>query len=97
MSEGRYHPVPSIPEEEWLLERAKYALLTLRECVESNPDKHSGVPVLRGTRFTVAQLFAELAEGRSLLEIASDFSIEADLLKRLLEGFSAYLDQPLAK
>ncbi len=86
----------ALPDEEWLAERAKYALLVLRECVEVSPGKHGGVPVLRGTRFTVAQVFAEAGEGRSLPEIAADFNLDAELLKNLMDGFSIHLDRPLA-
>src|SRR5262245_60900557 len=87
----------ALSEEEWLAERAKYALAVLRDCVEVHPDKRGGVPVLRGTRFTVAQLFAEIGEGRSLGEIASDFSLDLEVMKKLMEGFSIHLDRPLAQ
>src|SRR5260370_24098627 len=89
-------PASYATEEEWLAERARYSLLALRDCVEINPEKHGGVPVLRGTRFTVAQLFAEIGDGRSLPEIASDFGIDEGLMRKLMESFSIYLDRPLA-
>ena len=55
-----------ISTEGWLAERAEHAALTLQHCVEVNPNKCSGVPVFRGTRFTLVRFLAELAEERSV-------------------------------
>ncbi len=82
-------------EEQWLAERAKHALVRLRECVEVNPGKRGGVPVLRGTRFTVSQLFAEIGEGRSLPEIADAFRLDLEQMKKVMESFSTHLDCPV--
>jgi hypothetical protein len=38
-------PKLELSVDEWLAERAKYALTTLRDCVEINPNKHGGAPV----------------------------------------------------
>jgi uncharacterized protein (DUF433 family) len=81
-------------EAEWLAERTKHAILMIRDCVEVNPNKRGGVPVLKGTRFTVAQLFAELGEGRSLGEIAEDFELDPTMMKKLMESFAIQLDRP---
>ncbi len=92
-------PAPRLdvrPEEEWLAERARHSMTVLRECVEVSPGKQGGVPVLRGTRFTVAQLFAEIGEGRSLPEIAADFGLDLGLMKKLMEGLAIQLDRPLS-
>ena len=51
-------PASTASEEEWLAERARYAILALRDSVDVNPDKHGGVPVLRGSRFTVILPYA---------------------------------------
>ena len=63
-------------------------------CVEMNADKRGGVPVLRGTRFTVAQLFAELADGRSIVELAADFELEIEPIRELLQELANYFDRP---
>lgn len=84
-----------IREEEWLAEQSRYALQLLRQCVERDPGKHSGVAVLRGTRFTIAQLFAEMSEGRGILEIAEAYRLDKEQLRELLEGLSMHFDQPL--
>jgi hypothetical protein len=49
------HADEDLIHAEWLAERAREAVVTLRECVEVNPGKCRGVPVLRGTRLPVAQ------------------------------------------
>jgi uncharacterized protein (DUF433 family) len=84
-----------IRDDEWLAEQARQALHLLRQTVEIDPEKHSGVPVLRGTRFTLAQLFVEMSEGRGILEIAESFHLDKDQLRELLEGLSMHFDRPL--
>ena len=82
-------------DEDWLAERARWAATALRECVEADPNKRSGHPVLKGTRFTIAQLFAELADGRNIAEIADDLELDLEMIKKLLQGFSIHLDRPM--
>jgi uncharacterized protein (DUF433 family) len=77
-----------------LVERIRYGKLLLRECIECDPDLRSGVPVLRGTRFTVAHILGELAEGRSLAEIAKAFRLDAEQLRKLLESLAILVDRP---
>ena len=93
---GRDRPWPYLPSnhEEWLAERARYAILMLRDCTEVNPKKRGGVPVLKGTRFTLAQILAEIAEGRSIVDLAEDFELDSELIKEFLEGIAISLDRP---
>ncbi|MGP0067334.1 MAG: DUF433 domain-containing protein [Isosphaeraceae bacterium] len=86
-----------ISTEGWLAERAEHAALTLQHCVEVNPNKCSGVPVFRGTRFTLARFLAELAEERSVTDIARDFDLDEEILNQFLRGLSICLDRPLGK
>lgn len=63
------------------------------EAVESDPERMGGVPVVAGTRYTLAQLLAELAEGHSLIEVADDqglsFEACAAALRELAQSSSA--------
>lgn len=63
------------------------------KAVESDPERMSGVPVVAGTRYTLAQLLAELAEGHSLIEVADDqglsFEACAAALRELAQSSSA--------
>jgi uncharacterized protein (DUF433 family) len=77
-------------------ERARIALEMLDNCVEVSAAKRDSFPVLAGTRFTVAQFLAELAEGdRSVNQIAEDFDIDPAKARLFLQGLSIYVDRPL--
>ena len=77
-----------------VLARTRKSVLLLKDCIEVHPQKRGGVPVLRGTRFTVAQLLAEIAEGRSVAELAEDFDLDLDLIKKCLQGLAQSFDSP---
>lgn len=79
---------------EEMLARTRSAVLLLKDSIEVDPQKRGGVPVLRGTRFTVAQVLAEIAEGRSVAELAEDFDLDPALLKKFLEGLAQSFDSP---
>lgn len=49
-----------------------------------NSQIKSGNPVMRGTRFTVAQLLHELAEGHTVESFANAYDYDVDLVKRVL-------------
>lgn len=83
--------------DEWLAERMLYASHVLRECVDVDPKRRGGIPVLKGTRFTLAQLLAELADGRSLPCIAEDFELDLQILEQFMRGLSICLDRPAAR
>ena len=56
-----------------------------------------GIPCLRGERFSIAQLLAELAEGRNINDIANEFGIDKFLIKGALESVSIGFNQRIAK
>jgi uncharacterized protein (DUF433 family) len=65
--------------------------------IEVNPLRRCGVPVVAGTRFPMARLLAELAEGRSVRRLAADFDLDAAALARALHGLAVALDRPMAR
>ncbi|HEX3314800.1 MAG TPA: DUF433 domain-containing protein [Gemmataceae bacterium] len=75
-------------------QRARHALSTLSDCVEIDPKKLGGVPVLANSRFSVAQLFGELADSDAIAEIADNFEVDLELLRRFLHAFAVCIDQP---
>ena len=87
--------LPNLGPEEWLTERTRHAIRELGDCVERNPAKLGGVPVLKGTRISVAQVLAELGEGQSAEEIADDFDLDVTLVKKLVQGLAVCLDTPV--
>lgn len=80
--------------EEHLAYRLLYANMLLPECVEVNPNKRGGIPVLRGTRFTVAQILAEISDGRSVHDLCKAFDLDEELVVHFLQALSIYLDRP---
>lgn len=89
-------PVPEDAAAQWLLRRLEYAGAELTDCVEQHPQKMNGVPVVKGSRISVARIFAEMAEGMSADEVAEDFSPDPALVKRLVTGLSVCLDRPIS-
>jgi uncharacterized protein (DUF433 family) len=84
----------SISRDEWIVVRLHYAAMILRDSVEIDPEIRGGVPVLKGTRITVSQILAEVAEDSKLSEIADDFNLDFNNLVKLFEGMSIHLDRP---
>lgn len=85
--------VPAVPAEQWLAERTRYALGELADCIEVDPRKLGGVPVVRGTRVSVAQILAEIGEGESTEDVAEDLQLDPALIKRLVTGLAVCLDR----
>ena len=83
-----------IRTEGWLAERAAHASVVLGRYVEVNPNKCGGVPVFRGTRFTLARFLAELAEERSAADIARDFDLDENALNAFVKELSRCFDRP---
>ena len=81
--------------KEQFIERLSQAVGILRDRVEADPDVMGGMPVLKGTRFPLARIFAELADGLSVAEISDDFNLDADNLKQLMNGFACYFGRPI--
>jgi uncharacterized protein (DUF433 family) len=90
-------PRPDLPVEQWLTERTQHASRELGDCVELSPEKLGGVPVLRGTRVSIAQILAEIGEGQSVEEVAADFDLDVSLVKKLVLGLASCLDQPISR
>ncbi|HJT36505.1 MAG TPA: DUF433 domain-containing protein [Pirellulales bacterium] len=82
---------------EALAERLSVAIRLLNDSIEIDPGVLGGVPVVRGTRVSVARVLAEIADNSSISEVADNLEIDSQLLKNIVEGFSISLDQPLAE
>lgn len=78
-------------------ERIDNALQVIEAEIDSNPQILAGAPVLKGTRFSVTQFFAELAVGESIDTIASDFQLSRESLSSVLHALAVYLEQPDVK
>ena len=87
-------PKREVEVDEWLSMRVNYAIFVLQDCVEIDRRKRGGTPVLKGTRFTLSQVLAEIADDRRLTEIADSFDLELRFLEGFLRGLSICLDRP---
>lgn len=72
---------------------AKALLSATKRPFSVNPLVCSGRPAISGTRFSLAQLFAEIAEGDSLEAIAKDFDLNAEQLQEILRYQARAYDQ----
>lgn len=80
-----------------LADRMSLAVRLLSNAIEIDPDVLGGVPVVRGTRVSVARVLAEIADNTSLSAIAENLEIDPELLKNIIEGLSIRLDQPFTE
>lgn len=77
--------------------RMTYAAHLLNEVIEINAKKASGTPVLRGTRFKIAQILAELADDKSVSKLAREFDLDREKIEEMLHGMAILLDRPFLK
>jgi uncharacterized protein (DUF433 family) len=80
--------------DQWLADRSSEALLALRDYVEATPQKLGGIPVFQGTRFSIPQLFTELADSDAVHDIADNFELDEEKLRKFLRAFAVYLNKP---
>lgn len=108
MSEESKFPIPAIDlPADWMRDRArsvqhaefidaiKQAAEAIDARVEATGRKCGGVFVLKGTRFPLSQLFAELADGKSIQAIAKGFELDRDQMVALLHALAVCLDVPV--
>ena len=81
----------------WYLECNLLGNKLLHDVVQINPRRAGGVPVLAGTRFTVAQTLAELAESTGVSEVADNYDLNPETIREMLNGLSLILMRPFPK
>lgn len=64
----------------------------LNESTTVDNEIRGGVPVLKGTRISIGQLLAELAETPAIPELADSWDVCPDTLKKVIEGLAIYFD-----
>lgn len=87
-------PLQLLSKEERISEQWRQASLALRHCVEVSARKFGGIPVLKGTRFPIAQVLSQIAEGDSVDDLAENFDLDPECLRTLLHALAACLDRP---
>jgi uncharacterized protein (DUF433 family) len=84
----------SMDDDQWFAERARQAMLVLGQCVEINPQKLGGAPLLRGTRFSIPQLLSEIAGGDAVGDISDNFELDKQQVQQLFHALAVFLDRP---
>jgi uncharacterized protein (DUF433 family) len=69
----------------------------LQKAVEIDPRRRGGIPVLKGTRFTVGQTLAELAESAGVSEIAERCDLDEMTIRELLCGLALLAERPCSE
>jgi uncharacterized protein (DUF433 family) len=80
--------------QQWFAECVANGFDILSKSIDIDPEIRGGVPVLRGTRFTVAQALAELAELSGVTEFSEEFDIDPQVVKDMLDGLALVLQRP---
>lgn len=65
--------------------------------IEVDPEIMGGFPVVKGTRFTLAQFLAELSASDSVLAIAQDFDLPYQNLRSVLDSLAEHYHQRVIK
>ena len=76
--------------------RIVYAINLLDEVIVIDPETRGGIPVLIQTRVPISRLFAEVAMGRTIMDIADDKELDVEAIRQVFKGFAAYLGRSYA-
>lgn len=82
------------PVAEWHVECALTGARLLRDCLDVDPHRRGGVPVLKGTGFTLAQTLVELSDSSGVDEVADNFDLDSETIRKALHGLSLLLEKP---
>lgn len=86
--------VRSFRLEQWFSECVQWGDKALQNSVEIDPKRRGGIPVLKGTRFTVSQTLAELADSTGVPEVANRFDLNQETIRELLYGLALLAERP---
>jgi len=77
-----------------LRKRLADAVQMLKRVLEIDPQKSSGIPVLKGTRFKAAQVLGEIADGSSVAKLCREYNLDREMVIEFLRGIAIHLDRP---
>jgi len=86
--------IQAVRLEEWFAECALWGHQALQNAVEVDPSRRGGIPVLKGTRFTVGQTLAELADSTGVPEVAERFELDEQTIRELLLSLALLVERP---
>lgn len=70
-----------MPKFDWIPDNVKAV-------VDIDPERAGGLPVLPKTRFTIAQLLAQIAQSKGVYEVGFDFDLNENDIKAVLNELS---------
>jgi uncharacterized protein (DUF433 family) len=73
--------------------RMTFAAHIVKDLVEINQHIAGGAPVLAGTRFKIARILAELADGMTVSKLAREFKLDKNQIVELLRALAINLDR----
>jgi uncharacterized protein (DUF433 family) len=82
---------------EWSVECAAVGSVMMHDCVTADPDIRGGRLVLLGTGFTIAQTLAELASSNGVEEVADEFDLDPEIIRKFLSGMSLLFERSWSK
>lgn len=89
-----HHSKVPVSTDVLLSMRLTFAARLLKETVVIDPEIAGGSPVLAGTRFKIARVLAELADGMTVAKLAREFSLDKQKVSEFLRGLAIKLDRP---
>ena len=84
-----------ITEEERFAQRIAHAVSLLKESIDVDKARMGGIPCLKNTRVSAAQILAQIAEGDSVDDLVDDMEIDREILLAFLNGLSIALNRPV--
>lgn len=67
------------------------AIYQLKNSIDISPDIRGGEPVLKGTRYPLSRVFAEIIEGKSIKEISENYDLDIKNIKNVISGLALLL------
>jgi uncharacterized protein (DUF433 family) len=83
--------------QQWIAACVTEGVRSLDEAIDVDPEIHGGAAVLKGTRFPVAQILAELTETGAITELSEEFDLDPHKVRTLFEAMSLIFQQSLRK
>jgi uncharacterized protein (DUF433 family) len=83
----------TLTADHYVVIRLESAIRDMRSCIDIDPMRAGGKPVLKGTRFTVAQVISQIAEGDTVDDLTENFRLDGGIIRCFLRALSVAFDR----